>query len=140
LAAAGAWLTSKPLGYAGASRPPDPRVIRLLAVGVTAGTFSALFGVGGGIVVVPLLILLAAFPEREAVATSLAAIVVTALAGVVVYALRGEVNVGYAALVGLPAMLGALIGASLQRRLSGSAIRLAFAALLVGVAIWLLLP
>jgi uncharacterized protein len=115
-------------------------VIRLLAVGLTAGTFSALFGVGGGIVVVPLLILLASLPEREAVATSLAAIVVTALAGVVVYALRGEVDVGYAALVGLPAMLGALAGASLQQRLSGTAIRLAFAALLVGVAVWLLLP
>ena len=115
-------------------------MIRLLAVGLAAGTFSAIFGVGGGILVVPLLILVVSFPEREAVATSLAGIVVTALAGVVVYALRGEVDVGYAALVGLPAMLGALAGASLQRRLSGSTIRLAFAALLLGVAVWLLLP
>lgn len=114
-------------------------MIRLVLIGLVAGVFSALFGVGGGIVVVPLLILLVAFPAREATATSLGAIMLTALAGVVVYGLRGEIDVGYAALVGLPATVGALAGASLQQRLSGSALRLAFAALLAGVAVWLLL-
>jgi uncharacterized protein len=96
--------------------------------------------VGGGIIVVPLLILIAGFPPREATATSLGAIVLTAITGVVVYAFRGEVDLGFAALVGLPASVGAVIGAGLQRRLSGSALRLAFAGLLVGVAVWLLLP
>jgi uncharacterized membrane protein YfcA len=115
-------------------------VIRLASIGVVAGVFSALFGVGGGLIVVPLLILLAGFPAREATATSLGAIVLTAIGGVIVYAIRGEVDVGYAALVGLPAAVGALAGATLQQRLSNAAIRLAFAALLVGVAVWLLLP
>ena len=48
--------------------------MRFVVIGLLAGLFSALFGVGGGIVVVPLLILLAHFDERPAMATSLAAI------------------------------------------------------------------
>ena len=76
--------------------------MRLVAIGLAAGVFSAFFGVGGGIIAVPLLILLVSLTEREATATSLGAIVLTAAAGVVVFSLRGEVDVGYAALVGLP--------------------------------------
>jgi uncharacterized membrane protein YfcA len=113
-------------------------VFRLASIGLVAGLFSALFGVGGGIVVVPLLIVLASFPPKQATATSLAAIVVTAVAGVVVYALRGEVDVALAALVGLPATIGVLLGTALQQRMSGTAIRLLFAGLLVGVSVWLL--
>lgn len=112
--------------------------MRLVAIGVAAGVFSALFGVGGGIIVVPLLILFAHIPERIATATSLGAIGMTALAGVVVFGLRGEVNVGYAALVGLPAAAGALFGTGLQQRLQTTTITYGFAVLLAGVAVWLL--
>jgi uncharacterized protein len=119
-------------------RAEDP-LLRLVGIGLLAGLFSSLFGVGGGLIIVPLLILVASFRPREATATSLGAIALTALAGVVAYALRGEVHVGYALLVGLPAAAGALAGSSLQRRLSGDALRLAFAFLLVAVAGWLLL-
>ena len=55
-----------------------------------------------------MLILVAGFPERVATATSLLAIAITATAGVIVFGLRGEVEVGYAALVGLPAAAGAV--------------------------------
>ncbi len=111
---------------------------RLVLIGLVAGIFSSLFGVGGGIVIVPLLILAAAFGAKEATATSLGAIVITALAGVTLYALRGKVDVPYAMLVGVPAMGGALIGASAQRRISGRALTLAFAALLAAMGIWLI--
>ena len=111
--------------------------MRLVAIGLAAGVFSALFGVGGGIVVVPLLILLIGFDERVATATSLGAILVTALAGVIVYGLRGELHVGYAALVGLPAAAGALVGTSIQQRLRTSTITYGFAALLAAIAVWL---
>ena len=74
-----------------------------MAIGLVAGVFSALFGVGGGIVALPLLILFTSLPERVATATSLGAIGITALAGVVFIALRGDEHDGYAALVGLPA-------------------------------------
>lgn len=111
---------------------------RLALIGLVAGVFSTLFGVGGGIVLVPLLVALAAFPTHAAAATSLGAILVTATAGVVLYAARGEVRPAYAALVGLPAVAGALAGTQLQQRLSGEALTLAFAGLLVVVGVWLI--
>ena len=112
-------------------------VPRLVLVGLVAGVFSTLFGVGGGIVIVPLLVALLAFPTHAATATSLGAILLTATAGVVLYALRDEVRPAYAALVGLPAAAGALAGTSLQQRLSNRELTLAFAALLVVIGLWL---
>jgi uncharacterized membrane protein YfcA len=112
--------------------------VRLLAIGLVAGFFSALFGVGGGIVVVPLLILFAGYPERPAMATSLAAVVVIAFVGAVTYALHGEVKPGAAALVGLPAAAGAVAGVALQQRLATRTLSLGFAALLAGLGIRLL--
>jgi uncharacterized membrane protein YfcA len=112
--------------------------VRLVAIGLAAGLFSALFGVGGGIVVVPLLILLASYTERPAMATSLAAIGLIALVGSVTYALHGEVKPGAAAVVGVPAALGAVFGASLQQRLTSRTLSLAFAALLAAIGVWLL--
>ena len=113
--------------------------LKLLAIGLVAGFFSALFGVGGGIVLVPLLILLLAFESRAATGTSLAAIGITARAGTILYAFEGHVHVAHAALVGLPATLGAVVGAGAQQRVSGRALTLAFAGLLVALAAWLLL-
>jgi uncharacterized membrane protein YfcA len=113
-------------------------VLRLVLIGLIAGFFSALFGVGGGLIIVPLLILVAKFPARSAVGTSLAAIGVTALAGTIRYAFAGDVEVEYAALVGIPAAFGAVAGASLQQRLNRDVLRFAFAALLVVVALLLL--
>ena len=112
--------------------------MRLVAIGIAAGVFSAFFGVGGGMLVVPLLILFAGIPERAATATSLAAIGITATAGVVVFSVRGEVDVGYAALVGLPAAVGAVAGTSLQQRVRTSTLIYGFAVLLSGVGVWLL--
>jgi uncharacterized protein len=112
--------------------------VRLLAIGLLAGFFSALFGVGGGIVVVPLLILFARYSERPAMATSLAAIGLIAAVGAVTYALHGEVKPGAAAIVGLPAALGAVAGASLQQRLANRTLSLAFAGLLAAIGVWLL--
>ena len=112
--------------------------MRLVLIGLTAGFFSALFGVGGGIVIVPLLIMLLAYGPRVATGTSLAAIGVIAFAGTVAYAIRGEVDFGYAALAGLPAAAGAVLGTALQQRISQRALAFAFAALLVAVGVALL--
>ena len=112
--------------------------MRLVLIGLVAGLFSSLFGVGGGIVIVPLLLLTAAFQPREATATSLGAIVITAIAGVTLYALRGKVDVSYAALVGIPAVVGAMVGTAFQQRLSGRALTIAFAVFLAGVGVWLI--
>jgi uncharacterized protein len=111
--------------------------VRLVVIGLVAGFFSALFGVGGGIVIVPLLLLLCAWDARSATATSLAAIGVTALSGVIAYWFHGDVRPGYAALVGLPAAVGALGGTALQQRIHTRTVELLFAAFIVGVAVWL---
>jgi uncharacterized membrane protein YfcA len=113
--------------------------VRLILIGLTAGFFSALFGVGGGIVIVPLLMLAGGWEIRSATATSLAAIGITASAGAIVYAIHGEVRPLYAALVGVPAAFGALGGTALQQRLPVRTLSLLFAALLVALAIRMLL-
>jgi uncharacterized membrane protein YfcA len=112
--------------------------VRLLLIGLVAGFFSALFGVGGGIVIVPLLLLFGGFEMRTATATSLAAIGITATAGTVVYAIHGDVEPVYAALVGVPAAAGALVGTTLQQRLPVRTLSFLFAALLVAIAIRML--
>lgn len=111
---------------------------RLILIGVVAGVFSALFGVGGGIVIVPLLILAATVPERCATGTSLAAIGLTAAAGALLYGLEGHLHLGHAALVGLPAAAGAVAGTAIQQRVPVRSLTLGFAALIVVVAAWLL--
>jgi uncharacterized membrane protein YfcA len=112
--------------------------VRLVLIGLLAGFLSALFGVGGGLVAVPLLILLCRYGPHAATATSLAAIVLTALAGTVTYAFHGELDLGYAALVGIPAALGATLGTMVQQRVRARALTYLFALFLVGVAVSLL--
>lgn len=113
-------------------------IARLALIGVVAGVFSTVFGVGGGIIVVPLLVALVHLPAHAAAATSLGAILLTAAAGTALYALRGEVRPGYALLVGLPAVAGAVAGAHLQQKLSGRALTLAFSGLLAVIGLRLI--
>jgi uncharacterized protein len=108
--------------------------VPLVLIGLAAGFFSALFGVGGGVLIVPLLVMAASFGQREAAGTSLAAIVIIALVGAIAYGVRGEVDFGYAALVGIPAAAGALAGAVVQQRVPVRWLALAFAGLLLVVA------
>jgi len=112
--------------------------VRLILIGLVAGFFSALFGVGGGIVIVPLLLVVAKFDLRPAAATSLAAIGITAAAGVITYVVHGQVEPAYAALVGVPAAFGAAAGSSLQQRLPVRTLSFLFAVLLVAIAIRML--
>ena len=112
--------------------------LRLVAIGTAAGLFSGLFGVGGGAVIVPMLVLRLGYGEREATGTSLAAIVVIAGAAVAVQASYGKVHVDYGLLVAAPALVGVVAGTALQQRLPLRAISLLFAALLVASASGLL--
>jgi uncharacterized membrane protein YfcA len=113
--------------------------VRLVLIGLVAGFFSALFGVGGGIVIVPLLLLVARWDLRPASATSLAAIGITASAGVITYVIHGEVEPAYAMLVGIPAAFGAAGGSVLQQRLPVRTLSFLFAGHLVANAIRMLL-
>jgi uncharacterized protein len=113
-------------------------VLAYVGIGLVAGLFSALFGVGGGIVVVPLLVMLLAFEPRLAAGTSLAAIGLTALAGVISYAILGRIQWEEAAIVGFPAVAGVIAGTWLQQRVSSRLLLLLFAAFLVAIAVQLL--
>jgi uncharacterized membrane protein YfcA len=107
-------------------------------IGLAAGFFSALFGVGGGIVIVPLLVLLAGFAAAEATATSLAAICVTALFGMISFGVLGQVSWVDAVVVGLPAVAGTIAGTWLQRRASSRLLVGLLSVLLLAIAIRLL--
>jgi uncharacterized protein len=113
------------------------RTATLIGIGLVAGLFSALFGVGGGIIVVPLLISLLAFDSKVATATSLAGIILTAIWGTATHGLLGNVNWGYALLIGIPAMVGVSLGVSLKKRVSSTALTYGFCVLLLAVAVLL---
>jgi uncharacterized membrane protein YfcA len=113
--------------------------VLFVLIGLVAGFFSALFGVGGGLVVVPLLILFGRFQQRPAMATSLAAIGIIAIVGTVSYGLHGELKPGAAAIIGIPAAFGAVGGAALQQRLASRTLSLLFVCLLTGVGVKLLI-
>jgi uncharacterized membrane protein YfcA len=116
------------------------RTLQLAAIGTAAGAFSGLFGVGGGTIIVPLLIVWLGYGEREATGTSMAAIIIIAGFAVALQAGYGNVDVGNAALVGIPAIGGAVLGTTLQQRIPERAISLLFAVVLVGLAIELIIP
>jgi uncharacterized membrane protein YfcA len=119
--------------------PPTRSLLLLAGVGVAAGFLSALFGVGGGVIVVPALVLLLRFDPKAATATSLAAIGITAIAGAFSFSLFDHVHWDSAALVGLPALIGSIAGVRLQRRISSTVLTRLFALFVVGVAIVLFL-
>jgi hypothetical protein len=115
------------------------RLAKLMAIGTLAGLFSGLFGVGGGTVAVPLLVLWLGYDERRATATSLAAIVFIAGFAAAVQGAYGNVKVLDALLVGAPAVVGVLAGTWLQQRLQARSISLLFSAVLLASATELVL-
>ena len=117
-----------------------PRTLKLAVIGTAAGAFSGLLGVGGGSIIVPLLIIWLAYGEREATGTSLMAIVVIAALAVTLQAFYGNVDPPNAALVGIPAIAGAIAGTALQQRIPERLISVLFAVLLIVIAIELIVP
>jgi uncharacterized protein len=111
----------------------------LALVGVIGGLLSGAFGVGGGILMVPLLIALAKMNQRQAAATSLLAIVPTAIAGSVTYLIAGEVDLFAALFLAIGGVVGSLYGTRLLKQLPLGVLRWGFIALLIVVAIRMVL-
>ncbi len=105
--------------------------MRLAAIATAAGAFSGLFGVGGGTIIVPLLVLWLGYEHREATGTSLAAIAVIGAIAAGAHALYGNVDLANGLLVAAPAIAGVLAGTALQQRISERAVAAAFMALLL---------
>jgi uncharacterized membrane protein YfcA len=112
-----------------------PRTVLFIVIGAIGGLLSGVFGAGGGIVLVPLLVTLAGFDQRRAAATSLLAIVPTALAGSITYILHGQIDWFAAAAMTVGSIVGSVIGGRLLVRIPLPWLRWLFIALLVGVAI-----
>jgi uncharacterized protein len=116
------------------------RLVKLAAIGTAAGAFSGMFGVGGGTVIVPLLVLWFGFGERLATGTSLMAIVVIGALAAAGQGLHGNVDILEAILIGIPAIGGVVVGTGLQQRVPERMISLLFAVLLVAIALELIIP
>jgi uncharacterized membrane protein YfcA len=110
----------------------DPK---LLAIGLGGGLLSGLLGVGGGIVMVPLLVLWASYAQREAHAMSLGAIIPISIAGIATYGIAGEVRYGTALALAVGSVVGAPIGARLLVRIDERLLKIVFGLFLVGVAV-----
>ena len=109
--------------------------LTLLFIGLAAGVFSGMFGIGGGLIIVPALIFLTKLGDRESIATSLAALVPpVGLLGALEYYRGGFVNVKYAALIAAGLFIGALFGAKIMIGLPAVYIRKLYAIFLLVIA------
>ena len=104
---------------------------KLALVGAVGGVTSGLLGVGGGILIVPLLVLWAGYSQREAHAWSLGAIVPIAIAGLVTYGAAGEVRVFEALALAAGSIVGAALGAGALSRMPERQLKIAFGGFLI---------
>ncbi len=110
--------------------------LTVLGIGLVAGICAGMFGIGGGLIIVPALLLLLKFKELEAIATSLAALIPpVGLLGAAEYYKGGYINFRYAALIALGLFIGAYFGARIMIGLPPHTIRRLYAGFLFVIAI-----
>jgi uncharacterized membrane protein YfcA len=106
--------------------------LALLAIGLVAGVCAGMFGIGGGLIIVPALILILKLGELEAIGTSLAALIPpVGLLGAAEYYRGGYIQLRYAAIIGLGLFIGAFFGARIVIGLPEHVIRRLYAAFLI---------
>ncbi|HSC90670.1 MAG TPA: TSUP family transporter [Gaiellaceae bacterium] len=110
----------------------DPQ---LVSIGLVGGLLSGLLGVGGGVVMVPLLVLWARYRQRDAHAASLGAIIPISLAGILTYGIAGRVHWLDAAALAVGAVAGARLGAGLLARIDERPLKLVFGCFLLAAAV-----
>ena len=120
------------------SLPVTNNPVTGIIIGLIAGWMSGLLGVGGGVIMVPLLTLIAGLSQHQAHATSLAAIVPIAAVGAIAFALDGEIDYAIAALLAIGSLIGAPFGARLMARTKEGPLKIAFGVLMVFVAVEML--
>lgn len=112
------------------------QIAGLLAIGLAAGIFAGMFGIGGGLIIVPALVLFYGLSQHSAVGTSLGALLLPVGAlSAYVYWKNGNLNVGYSALIAAGLFLGAYVGAKLVQPVSDLTLRRMFAGFLIVVAV-----
>ena len=132
--------------------PSSPRLSAILIVGAVVGLFSGLFGLGGGVIAIPLMVKVLRFPIHKAVGNSIALVLFTSLIGAAGYVLHGwgdpnlpPYSLGYVhvpgwILAGIPSILLSGLGVKLARKTRPVGLRRVFALILVAVGIRMVLP
>lgn len=111
---------------------------RTIAVGLVAGFLSGLFGVGGGILIVPALVLVLKFDQRLAHGTSLAAVLPIALSSMTSYAVADKIDWPVALFLAIGALAGAVLGTHFLHKLPHDVLALGFSLLLIATAVRML--
>ncbi len=115
------------------------QIAGLLLIGVLAGVFAGMFGIGGGLIIVPALALLYGMKQHAAVGTSLGALLLPVGAlSAWVYWKNGNVNIKYSVLLAAGLLVGAFVGAKLVEPVSDLTLRRMFGAFLLIVSVRML--
>lgn len=124
------------------AKPKKHPWLGLVLVGIASGFVAGLVGVGGGLIIIPLLTVWYRFNQREAVGVSLAVIVPTAIIGVFSYAADGQIDLIAAALLAVGIIPGAQIGTVLLHRINATSLKLIFIAFMIFsiVMLWVNIP
>jgi uncharacterized membrane protein YfcA len=120
--------------------PELPEVLQLLAIGLTAGFLAGLLGIGGGVVLVPAMVLILAFDQHVAQGTSLVVMIPAALTGSYTHHRNGRLVLRDAAWLGAGGVLGAILGSFSALSMEDTLLQRLFAAFLVISAIRILWP
>jgi len=116
-----------------------PKLIWYVATGVIAGLLAGFLGVGGGILLVPMMVGLLGLTQHRAHGTSLAIIVPISIIGAIVYALHGHIDWVLVATIGSGSIAGAIIGAKLMMKVPANRLRQLFGVYTIAIATLLLL-
>lgn len=113
--------------------------LRFLLIGLMGGIASGFFGIGGGIIIVPLLIYWARFTQHQATGTSLAVLLPpVGIAAAIEYYRNGNVDIRAAAYIAAAMIVGGGLGAIVANRIAGPWLRLTFGVFIVGLGLYLI--
>ncbi len=111
-------------------------ILILLIIGLIAGTFSGMIGVGGGIIIVPCLVYFLGMDQHSAQGTSLAMMLLpVGILGVMYYFKEGAVDIKYGLILALPFVLGAYFGSKFILNIEEGAVKKIFAGVMMVVAV-----
>ena len=115
------------------------KAIWYLVTGAVAGMLSGFLGIGGGIILVPMMVGLLGLTQHKAHGTSLAIIIPIAMIGTAIYALRGDVNWTLVLTIGSGSVIGVIVGAKLMMKVPAHRLRQGFGVYAIAVALLMLI-
>ena len=110
------------------------KAVWYLAAGAGAGMLAGFLGIGGGIILVPMMTGFLYLNQHRAHGTSLAIIIPIAMMGALIYGLRGDVNWEWVATIGAGSVIGAVVGAKLMMRMPAHRLRQIFGVYTIAIA------